>query len=415
MADPGLEMSGSLQASSGEDRLIVEQLRRIGNVRAGYYAIHIHLSKLRAVNRKPNFIQIAARSFDSLMTSADALLYRCANGDLVLICRDAPVRDVEQAVYRARALFSEDPLAASGSSGEDDKFSTWYDLGIPKDYSAFKAVIISMASGAEPKLEVKQSKPAARKMTGVSLDPGNLSEISNKLVNARISDMIRQQFAVKILSLNDGGLLFSEHFVSMSELQQRIAPDVNLFANPWLFQYLTEALDKRVLAIMSRKQFKDTDIPISLNLNISTILSREFQHFHKSIGKNTGKVVIEFHLIDIFSDMGAFSYARDVLSDLGYTVLVDGLTPMSLQFFDPGVLQTDLVKISWGPEFSGNVPEDRMVEMRDVVQASGRDRVILSRVDSEDAVKWGLGLGIHRYQGHYIDKLISALQAKGVM
>jgi EAL domain-containing protein (putative c-di-GMP-specific phosphodiesterase class I) len=415
MADQGYDMSEPSPAPIGEERLLLEQLNRIGSTRAGYYAIHIHLSHLRSANRKPRFIKIAAYSFEALVTNFNALLYRCANGDIILICRDVPIREAEQVVHKARSLFSEDPLVSSGDIGGDDKFSTWYDLAMPRDYTSFRAIAETLKNTAERKGKVRELKPSVRNMAGVPLDPGNLSVISKKLVNARISDMIRQQFVVKIHSLNEGGLLFSEHFVSMSELQQRIAPDVNLFANPWLFQYLTEALDKRVLAILTRKNFKESDVPISLNLNVSSILTKEFQHFHKRIGHYTDKVFIEFHLTDIFSDMGAFSYVRDMLKEHGYKVVVDGLTPMTLRFFDPRLLGSDLVKISWGPEFSGDVPQDRMVEMRDVVQSTGRDKVILCRVDSEDAVKWGLSLGIHRFQGHFIDKLVSVLQAKGVM
>ena len=55
------------------------------------------------------------------------------------------------------------------------------------------------------------------------------------------------------------------------------------------------------------------------------------------------------------------------------------------------------------------------MEMRDVVEHTGQDRVILARVDSEDAIKWGLNLGITRYQGHYIDTVVEAMVAKGII
>ena len=50
--------------------------------------------------------------------------------------------------------------------------------------------------------------------------------------------------------------------------------------------------------------------------------------------------------------------------------------------------------------------------MRRIVSRAGKHGVILSRVDSEDAVKWGATLGIARFQGYFIDKLVAAVSAK---
>ena len=113
--------------------------------------------------------------------------------------------------------------------------------------------------------------------------------------------------------------------------------------------------------------------------------------------------------------MEAFNYARDSLRGNGYRVLVDGLNPFSLQFFDPGLLNPDFVKINWSREFLGEVPYERMIEMRDVVRGTGKSKLILARVDSMEAIKWGLTLGISQFQGRYIDTLVEALLVKGVI
>ena len=96
-------------------------------------------------------------------------------------------------------------------------------------------------------------------------------------------------------------------------------------------------------------------------------------------------------------------------------MLVDGLNPMALQFFDPSPLKADFVKVFWNNEFLGGIADDRLAEMKDVIDNVGRDRVILARADSEAAIKWALGLGIHRFQGHFIDKVVEAMIAKGIV
>jgi hypothetical protein len=41
--------------------------------------------------------------------------------------------------------------------------------------------------------------------------------------------------------------------------------------------------------------------------------------------------------------------------------------------------------------------------------------VILSKVESDAAVKWGLEIGIQRYQGHYADCIVEAMVLKGIV
>jgi EAL domain-containing protein (putative c-di-GMP-specific phosphodiesterase class I) len=154
---------------------------------------------------------------------------------------------------------------------------------------------------------------------------------------------------------------------------------------------------------------------ISLNLNITTILSPGFQNFHEKAREASEKIIIEMQTIDIFSDMGGFAYARDWLRDNGYRVLIDGLNPLSLQFFDPGLLGGDFVKISWSRESIHGEHGERIDELREVVKNADETRVVLARVDSEEAVNWGLSLGIQRFQGHYVDKIVDAMIVKGII
>ena len=96
-------------------------------------------------------------------------------------------------------------------------------------------------------------------------------------------------------------------------------------------------------------------------------------------------------------------------------MLIDGLNPLALQFFDPGTLAADFVKVNWNPQFQAGIPDDWVTDMRQAVESVGGDGMILARADSEDAVKWALGLGIHRFQGHFIDRVVDAMITKGII
>lgn len=410
MAEPG--SAAPIQETPSEEILLLERLRAIRANRAGAYLVHLHLSELSPGNRKPHFIRIAARSFEMLITNYDVVLFQLANSDFILLCREAPVDEVDAAISKARALFSEDPL--TGMDDLDDRFATWYDISQDGDYTAFMTSAADLME-AQQKRQLADDAMSGRTMEGAPLTPANVSAINRRLHATPIEDLIREQTAVHVGVGGKGEVLFIENYISMFDLQKRVSPDINLFASTWLFQYLTETIDKRLLLAIQNADFDAMDDAISLNLNITTVMSREFQQFNAVVGVNASKVVIEVQLINVFADLGAYFYARDSLRERGYRVLIDGLNPLSLQFFEPGLLDADFVKIGWGREFLAEVQDTRLGEMRDVVEHTGHNRVILSRVDSEDAVKWGLNLGITRYQGHYIDTVVEAMIAKGII
>lgn len=401
-------------SSTIEETLLVDRLNRLADNPTGYYAVHVHLSDLRPNNRQSQFLSIAARSFDNLISNADATLFRLSNADLVLICRDVPVDDIDPYIEKVRSLFGEDPLTATETNDFEDRFTTWYDLAHKEDFETFRQAARILADNAEKtaKRKAANDKEAQAQQAGDPIGARNLAALVERMKTSRIADLIRQQAAVQIGPKGTGTMVFREHFVSIGELKDRLAPEVNLFASAWLFQYLTEVLDRRLLAVMARKDYASMRDPISLNLNVGTVMSRDFQLFHKAVGEHAKKVVIEMQLIDIFADISAFNYARDTLQREGYRVLVDGLNPLSLQFFDPSDLKTDFIKIAWGAGYGAGGDEDRARELADLVKHAGRDSIILARVDSEDAVRWGLKLGISRFQGYFIDKLVTAMAQK---
>jgi len=402
------------QEAPSEENLLVGHLRRIEDDRAGNYAIHIHISELRPNYRQPHYLRVASRAFDTLLIGFEVTLYSLLNTDKVLICSEVPVEEIDPSLYKLRTLFNEDPLTFGEEGSLDDRFTTWYDLSQPADF----ATLLSVAEELESEslgFKHKAGEGRQKAMAGAPLDPTNLTAINARLQGIRIADLIRQQTAVVILPDAKGEILFRETYVAMSELQKRIAPSVNLFANPWLFQHLTETLDRRVLSVIAQRDMNKITETISLNLNVGTVLSPGFQNFHKKARDVSEKFIIEMQTIDIFSDMGSYSFARDWLRDNGYRVLIDGLNSLSLQFFDPGLLGGDFVKISWSREPVRSENDERIEELRDVVANADKNRVILARVDSEEAVNWGLALGIQRFQGHYVDKILAAMSAKGII
>ena len=129
--------------------------------------------------------------------------------------------------------------------------------------------------------------------------------------------------------------VFKELFISIGELAQQVLPNVNLAANRWLFQHLTETLDLRVLKLLTQADDRNLLSSFSVNLNVGTLLSRKFAEFDTSLRTGgRGMIVIELQLIDIYSDVANYMFARDFVRERGYRVCIDGVTHQSLPLVD---------------------------------------------------------------------------------
>jgi EAL domain-containing protein (putative c-di-GMP-specific phosphodiesterase class I) len=410
MADDTQILNAISDVRSAES-MLRDHVERVRHDRPGRFTVHLRLSELRPHNRRPYHIRIASRVFDSLLNAHDVQLYVMSSADLILMCHDVRIDEVDFVIEKVRALFKGDPLARRGGR---DRFATWYDLDA--EYGEFLDVAEAMEKNAAAIAAMPEDASAGRgqdaAMSGQPLDPMSLAKVDESLTSLRLSDLVQHQSAVIIGADGTERILFDEHFVSIGALQRRVAPGFNLVSDLWLFQHLTESLDKRILAIVARDDFADRDTAISLNLNIGTTQSPEFRVFDERVGEHAERVVVEMQIVDIFADLDMFADARDALRDRGYRILIDGMNPMLLEYFNPGLLEPDYVKVAWDSEFSAAASVEEEAERAEMVDAIGPENFILARTDSESAVSWGLKLGVRRFQGYFIDRLVERQTAK---
>ena len=213
-----------------EEQLLLDRLNRL-EAGGGYYAVHLHLSDLKSANRKPHFIRLATRSFDVLVNQHDVTLFQMKNADLVLLLRNVPVDEVEAPVEKVRGLFAEDPISVIDETGlGEDQLSTWYDLTEDDDFQAFVRVAGALALEAEEMTKREAAEAAAQeKSMGKPLTAQHLTALSQVLPRVPMDDLIREQLCLHIGAQGPEGIIFREHFISISELRKRVAPGVNLF------------------------------------------------------------------------------------------------------------------------------------------------------------------------------------------
>jgi len=416
-----MSMTEDSNRRAADEAQLADHAQRLTKFPTGWRAVYIHLSNLRAQNRQEHHVRIAAASFEPLIRRYDGRLFRLENNDYVFACKGAEITDIEAIIEKLRHLFSEDPLTIAGAS-DGRRFTTWFDISKQSDRETFKQLADQLYTRAEE----RRSKERQSRVMDVGmgnrnqqnnanagpLTPELLSKLEEALGRMDIRNLIRRQPICAIIPGNAPKLVFNELFIAMAELTRLIMPGVDLFADRWLFQRLTQSLDKRMM--MALPDMKgDLDQALSININVTTLLSNEFLHFDSQLRAATKKAILfELQTADIFSDMGAYLFARDFVHDRGYRLCLDGLTHFTFPLVNREDLGVDLKKMYWAPDLGDDGQEARREKIRQAVAQAGAARVILCRCDDERAVEFGQMLGISLFQGRYIDTLLASAKAE---
>ncbi len=392
------------------ERLLLEALGRMDDFRDGRMAVQVHLSRLQHHHRKEHYLRIAADTFEMQVKTFTGHIFILSNNDLFFVGKDMQMEDLAMAVERLRLLFADDPLAQY-TQDESLGFATYYDFR--QNYDQLYQDILIQHKAVERQRKARESEKLkeAAATHGRPFVPADLSKLITILERADLTNIIRRQMACVI---GENGLpqpLFEEHFVSIDDLQQICTPDIDLLSDRWLFHYLTRTLDLRMLSKLIGDGLGS--MPFSLNLNIQTVLSPEFRRFNDMVPSELrGKMVVEIHKVDVFSDIGAYVFARDFLHERGFRLCLDGLTHHTLPFFDKHMLGLDLFKIYWGPEGLNTAHPSTYSEIKQLVADYKPSRVILCRCEDEQALQTGRSLGLTQFQGRMIDRLLKVTKPR---
>jgi hypothetical protein len=395
---------------TSHEHQLLELMHRLAKFRAGRRAIHMHLSNLRPSNKRADRVRIAINTFEFLVRHFEGQIFALNNADVIFICNGGDIGALDDAVMRIRHLFSGDPLTQDFDGQAESRFCTWYDLG--RQYDEFLTVAQQLGEDDRRRTQrlsaiagtAEQKAPDRR-----PLDPRQLSELIDAIERADLSNMMRRQAICGLAAGAAPQPMFRELYISIDQLRAIVMPDSNITANPWLFQHLTRTLDLRMLQLLSKNDDRAIAASYSININVSTLLSDRFLAFDAGLSSVTrGTIVFEMQPIDVFSDLGAFMFARDFVKERGYRVCLDGVTNLTLPFVDRERLGIDLVKILWQQEALTGSGDEQLKELRDFVSNFGRAHTILCRCDSEAAISVGRALGIGLFQGHHVDRLLLA-------
>jgi hypothetical protein len=204
-------------------------------------------------------------------------------------------------------------------------------------------------------------------------------------------------------------VVFTEVFVSIADLRETLMPRTDLTVNPWLFAHLTQTLDRRVMAQISRREDRTLlRDGFSINVNVSTVLSEDFLAFDDDFAPSSQDVVLEMRVEDIFADLNSFAFARDFVTERGYRICIDSLTLNTFPYGDTNRLGVAYAKLNWTPDLAAYIGTTQGQELKQMIRDRKKGRTILARCDSEAAVRVGQQLGITLFQGRYVDGVARA-------
>ena len=403
--------------------LIIDHLKRLENSPFGRYAIHIQMSKLQPENQKPLNFRHIYEIFQDLIETNKGRLFNLINDDIMFFYEE-PVKDeVEAFKIKINFLFADDPFLAEASDDDEDKFIVEYSLHTDfnklletvKKCSVYKNATGSSATteSLTPKPTQPQSQPNVKEIIpnpppprkGEPLTPAMLAKVEKSLLNTDFANMIRRQSVCAIVGKALPQTLFDEVFVSIADLREAILPEVNFALTPWLFQHMTETLDKKVLSNINKHDDGTLNSNFSINLNVSTVLSNDFLLFDDNINASMrSTIVIEMQLVDIFSDLASYILARDFAKERGYRICIDGISLETIPYVDRLKLGADMVKIIWNQDLADALAKNPQT-IADIKRIGG-GRIIFCRVDDAVAVEVGQGFGVTMFQGRYVQRLM---------
>lgn len=393
-----------------EHRLL-EDLRAVAAAPTSRGVIRVHISRLLPANRDIRGLREAESAFEELARMRAARLYRLRNSDLVVMFEITESPSIEKCVTKLLRLWGGDPLLVKFKSDpRKNRLTSWFDMAT--EYGQL-VQFAERQVGAEDKppkaldeLVAEHEARRASRERGQPMTPLSLQRAEDSLARVDLSSFTRRQPVCAFVDDGRTEVVFTEVFVSIAELRETLMPGTDFTVNPWLFQRLTQTLDRRVMAQIGRRDDKSlTREGFSVNLNVATLLSEEFLEFDEDFTQGAQDAVLELRLEDVFSDLPSFIFARDFVHERGYRVCIDGVTLDSIPYADANKLNVGYVKLMWSNEMAAISGTPRAHAIRDMIRERRRGRVIMSRCDSEASVRIGQQLGITLFQGRYIDGL----------
>lgn len=363
---------------------------------------------LPEAKRTPELLDQIQSGLGAIAARVRGKFYRVTPGDFVVMVKAEEgamvsiVRDLKVEMLR----MIEQHFPGSFGTIDQSRLVVCYDL--IHNYRSAADRVTRYAETANRLAEEPDGENKLRPLTGTDIE--RVMQAYKKFGSERfVKAFVRSQNSVVSQAGKHFAPLMTEFFISMDLLRKPLFIDIEMRGSGRLFNEFTLVLDQIMLEAFHT--LAPDNVPCSLNLNVQSVFTSEFDQFvSRSSPEKLKNVVFEFRQSNIVEHFDEYQVARGLIKEKGARIAVDQIFPQTVGLVDIDYLGASIAKIHWRQG-----AEDILNERRRALQYLADCGVlpILIRVDNAKAFEVGASMGINNFQGFLVDSMLKQQQDGG--
>jgi len=358
-------------------------------------------SALPENKRTPELLEQMLDSLGTISARIRGRFYRATPGDFVVMVKAEEgamvsiVRDLKVEMLRT----IENNFPGTFGTIDQSRLVVCYDL--IHNYRSAADRVTRFAETASRQAEDPEGENKLRPLTGSDIE--RVMQAYKKFGSERfVKAFVRSQES----AIGGPGKkyvpMMTEFFISMDLLRKPLFIDIEMRGSGRLFNEFTLVLDQIMLEAFHN--LVPDNVPCSLNLNVQSIFTKEFDQFiARSSAEKMKNVVFEFRQSNIVEHFDEFQVARGLIKEKGARIAVDQIFPQTVGLVDIDYIGASIAKIHWraGAE---DILNERKRALKYLMECGVQP--ILIRVDDPKAFEVGASLDITAYQGFLVDNML---------
>lgn len=383
--------------------LVLEQdfilrVRRLNRIATPHLVANIKVSEVPSDYSGRGSLEDAHRRLEALVMAQKGTMCPMTNGDVFLIWpKSANVN-----VFPDQALM----VLLPNGVGPQDKEKYVFLFDVPTEYTELRERANHYVNASrEASSEVDEGSATFLLQTEAArgtLSAWTVNQVERMAKEVDLCPFIRSQSIYEVLPNNSWQQLFDEVFIGVEEVKQKYLPHTDVTHPRHLFLDLCQVFDRSLLEVMTQNFTSVSDMSLSINLSLPTILGVEFAKFAHVVQRpKRAQIGFEIHCGDLLQDFTQTLNAIDTLRQEGFRISLDGITPDMVSFFNFTRLGADFIKINIGKDFATSL---KYPTIRQAIMQAPREKIIFFHCDSDLALKAGIEMGVRKFQGFLIDE-----------
>jgi hypothetical protein len=158
---------------------------------------------------------------------------------------------------------------------------------------------------------------------------------------------------------------------------------------------------RQPVAALPRRLAADT--PVRLGLGLGALASAEFAELALVWHQAGLALGADVPAVEALSDPAGFHRLDQSLP--GARLALSGIDAELLDIAEPEALRPRLLKLNWSPLLADAALASRVAAL---LQIQGAAHIVLAGATDETAIRWGLALGVRRFQGWHVEAMLAA-------